>query len=145
MSDDVYGKYGCWWEGGTGVSPDGQQCGECYPDYEDKCPLLHKEKQIDEMAEITKAHCELENQCGSCHYETCNDCFAEILYNAGYRKHSENTVEVVRCKDCKYCDVIYPIKCAGAEAINVYFCGFNNVPRKADDFCSYGEMKGGAE
>lgn len=70
---------------------------------------------------------------------------ANYLYEKGYRKHSENTVEVVRCKDCKYCDVIYPIKCAGAEAINVYFCGFNNVPRKADDFCSYGEMKGGAE
>lgn len=52
-----------------------------------------------------------------------------------------DVVEVVRCKDCKHCDVIYPLKCAGAEAITVYFCGFNNVPRKADDFCSYGERK----
>lgn len=54
---DIYGKYGCWWEGGTGVSPDGHQCGECYPNYEDKCPFLekyrrgeccHGDKQIEE-------------------------------------------------------------------------------------------------
>lgn len=50
---------------------------------------MSREKQIEEMAEITKVHCELENQCGSCHWETCNDCFAEIFYNAGYRKQSE--------------------------------------------------------
>lgn len=50
---------------------------------------MGKEKQIEDMARITKAHCELDNQCGSCHWETCNDCFAEILYNAGYRRQSE--------------------------------------------------------
>lgn len=47
---------------------------------------MSKEKQIEEMAKITKAHCGLDNQCGSCHWETCNECLAEVLYNAGYRK-----------------------------------------------------------
>lgn len=42
---DIHGKYGCWWEGGTGVSPEGNQCGECYPQWEDKCPHLKKYKQ----------------------------------------------------------------------------------------------------
>lgn len=50
---------------------------------------MTKETQIKEIARITKAHCKLDNQCGSCHWETCNDCFAEALYNAGYRKQSE--------------------------------------------------------
>ena len=50
---------------------------------------MSKEKQIEEMANITKAHCELDNQCGSCHWETCNECLAESLYNAGYRKQKE--------------------------------------------------------
>ena len=27
---------------------------------------------------------------------------AQTLYNAGYRKQKEDTVEVVRCKDCKF-------------------------------------------
>lgn len=47
---------------------------------------MSREKQIEEMAKITKAHCELDNQCGSCHWETCNECLAEALHNAGYRK-----------------------------------------------------------
>lgn len=52
------------------------------------------EKQaIEKMAEITKAHCKLDNLCGSCHWETCNDCFAEVLYNADYRKQEWISVE----------------------------------------------------
>lgn len=30
---------------------------------------------------------------------------AEKLYNAGYRKQSENTVEVVRCEECQESEV----------------------------------------
>lgn len=47
---------------------------------------MSREKQIKEMSKITKVHCELDNQCGSCHWETCNECLAEVLYTAGYRK-----------------------------------------------------------
>ena len=45
--------------------------------------------QIEEMSEVTMEHCEIDNQCGSCKYETCNECLADVLYNAGYRKQSE--------------------------------------------------------
>lgn len=54
---------------------------------------MSRDKQIEEMAEITKVHCELENQCGSCHWSTCNECLAEVLYNAGYRKQEWISVE----------------------------------------------------
>ena len=48
------------------------------------------EKQaIEEMAKETMKHCEIDNQCGSCEYATCNECLAEALYNAGYRKPIE--------------------------------------------------------
>lgn len=73
---------------------------------------MSKEKQIEEMANITKAHCELDNQCGSCHWETCNECLAEALYNAGYRKQSENTVEL----PCKIGDTVYIIDEADDES-----------------------------
>lgn len=75
---------------------------------------MSKEKQIEEMAEITKDHCVIENQCGSCHWETCNECFAEFLYEKGYRKQSENAVEL----PCKVGDTIYlPWKFDGVKSI----------------------------
>lgn len=65
-----------------------------------------EQKQIEEMAKITKEHCELDNQCGSCHWSTCNECLSEVLYNAGYRKQSENTVEL----PCRIGDTVYRLK-----------------------------------
>ena len=58
-----------------------------------------KEKQIEEMAKATTKHCEIDNQCGSCHWSTCNECLAEILYNAGYRKQEWISVEDRRPKE----------------------------------------------
>lgn len=52
------------------------------------------EKQaIEEMAKVMMGHCEIDNQCGSCHWSTCNECLAEVLYNAGYRKQEWISVE----------------------------------------------------
>lgn len=31
-------EYGCEWEGGVGIAPDGKCCGECYG--KDGCPVL---------------------------------------------------------------------------------------------------------
>ena len=74
---------------------------------------------------------------------------AEALYNAGYRKQSENTVEVVRCKNCEYWTEV------SFDAITEWHWGECRKPlgeyRDCDtaehDFCSYGKakMKGGAE
>ena len=49
-----------------------------------------------------------------------------------------DAVEVVRCKDCKHCDpenyhCDHPMSTAAP------------LRRKPDDFCSYGERKGGAD
>ena len=49
-------------------------------------------EQIEEMAKATMKHCKIDNQCGSCHWTTCNECLSEVLYNAGYRKASEVAV-----------------------------------------------------
>ena len=77
---------------------------------------------------------------------------AEAVYNAGYRKQSEDNVEVVRCKDCEYwnpmdngiswhnkgridgdCDMLHRVHYAERQLT------------EQDHFCSYGKMKGGAE
>ena len=55
---------------------------------------MNKEKQIREMAELSISHCELDNMCGSCRFETCNECLAEHLINKGYRKASEIAEEI---------------------------------------------------
>ena len=51
--------------------------------------LMSRENQIEEMAKATMKHCEIDNQCGSCHWTTCNECLSEVLYNSGYRKQNE--------------------------------------------------------
>lgn len=49
-----------------------------------------------------------------------------------------DVVEVVRCRDCKACDVIYPVKNIGEDAIEAYFCIACQAYRQPTDFCSYG-------
>ena len=56
--------------------------------------MSNEEKQIEEMANITRVWCEIDNSCGSCHWETCNECLAECLYKAGYRKASDVVEEI---------------------------------------------------
>jgi hypothetical protein len=51
-------------------------------------------KHIEEMAKETMKHCKIDNQCGSCHWSTCNECLSEALYNAGYRKADEVVEEI---------------------------------------------------
>ena len=96
---------------------------------------MSREKQIEEKS------------CEKClHYCAClrnseyypeKPCFA-YEDKAGYRKQSENTVEVIRCKDCKHW------KQVNAERHACYKLGFE---MDYDEYCSYGEakMKGGAE
>jgi hypothetical protein len=48
-------------------------------------------------------------------------------------------VEVVRCKDCKHCELRYPEKAIGEEAIEGHYCYSNQIYVQSNDFCSYGE------
>ena len=77
-------------------------------------------------------------------FPTCRK-FAPI---SGYRKQSEDTVEVVRCKDCKYW------KDTSFDTVTEDHWGECRKPlgdyryceTAENDFCSYGaKMKGGGE
>lgn len=52
-----------------------------------------------------------------------------------------DAVEVVRCKNCKSCDLHYPEKQIDKEATPGWYCKEHKRYRKPDDFCSYGERK----
>lgn len=56
---------------------------------------MNREKHIREMSDLI-----YENRPIKDIWNEEADSIAETLYNAGYRKQSENAVEVVRCKDC---------------------------------------------
>lgn len=50
-----------------------------------------------------------------------------------------DVVEVVRCKECKHCELRYPAKAIGEEAIEEYYCYPNQRYVKSTDFCNCGE------
>ena len=52
-----------------------------------------------------------------------------------------DAVEVVRCKDCKYCDTFYPRKEIGKEPEQSWYCKPYKHTCKPDSFCSDGERK----
>lgn len=54
-----------------------------------------------------------------------------------------DVVEVVRCKECKHCELRYPAKAIGEEAIEGYYCYPNQRYVKSTDFCNYGERSDG--
>lgn len=54
-----------------------------------------------------------------------------------------DVVEVVRCKECKHCELRYPAKAIGEEAIEGYYCYPNQRYVKSTDFCNYGERSEG--
>lgn len=109
---------------------------------------MSEEKQIEEMAKITTAHCELDNQCGSCHWETCNECLAETLYNAGYRKQSEG--EWKDCFNGEYANPTYLCSICGKGTLlkpHITELGNMEMVQALSPFCPNcgTKMKGGAE
>ena len=91
-----------------------------------------RKKQIEEMASIIyRSGLSFKHQ-------------AEALYNAGYRKQKEDTVEVVRCKDCKFNvanmekDPLDITDYSGDDIVCSYFMTDGLEPA---DFCSCGEAK----
>ena len=77
-------------------------------------------------------------KCKECtHYLTCRQGNSNPDY-CGLFMNYENTVEVVRCKDCKHWGgVIYGGRCKQWSAPLAGVTHFTS----ADDFCSYGERK----
>ena len=56
-----------------------------------------------------------------------------------------DVVEVVRCKDCKFCDLCYPKKDIGKDAVIGFYCRLRKHCVDPTAFCSYGVRKEGAE
>lgn len=72
---------------------------------------MSREKQIEGMAEILRKVCEpsLLDECDS---KNCNECMAEAIYNAGYRKQSEDVPDTnVGCKFCENDSLLVDIVC----------------------------------
>ena len=95
-----------------------------------------KDKQVEEMAMVICSNCVVSKRCRF-YKKPCSAIKAECeaLYNAGYRKQSEDTVEIVRCKDCKH--RYSPLRCAlwyGMCNDKEYF-----VEHGEDFYCSFGE------
>ena len=55
------------------------------------------------------------------------------------KRPTEDALEVVRCRDCKYYEIHKPKVLENCER-NGYI-----IPMKPDDFCTYGERKEGAD
>ena len=64
-------------------------------------------------------------------------------YLSDVAKHllANDFTKVVRCKDCKYCQVIYPLKEISKEPEMVYYCNLLEYTTVPSHFCSYGELK----
>ena len=101
---------------------------------------MSKEKQIEEMAEIMSHSCEGECFTNKDGLTDCEVCEARLLYEAGYRKQSENLMAVVRCCDCKYCEVVIDSIIDEPK----YFCTriVGSIPIDPTDYCSRAKMKG---
>jgi hypothetical protein len=89
---------------------------------------MNREKQIEEMADklcTTSYFCPTEDwdSCNQADSEYCDRCrkLAERLYNAGYRKQSENTVELPCNLNAEiwYIDKNYTIQKAEVSSINI--------------------------
>ena len=76
---------------------------------------MNRDKQIEEMAKATMNHCKMDNQCGSCHWSTCNECLAEVLYDNGYRKSAEVASEIF-----EEADKIFMATCLSLETYNAW-------------------------
>ena len=87
----------------------------------------------------------------------CKDCFHSYVCEQ-FNEHREcdntkchffndhfvsaaDVVKVVRCKDCAHCELRYPAKAIGEEAIEGYYCYPNRRYVESNEFCSCGELK----
>lgn len=48
---------------------------------------------------------------------------------------------IVRCEDCKHCEIIDYYTTRGEKYIIAYRCMMHDGFKNEDDFCSYGERK----
>lgn len=78
-------------------------------------------------------------------YERSNDKVLYDLYRMVVRRinltQAADVVEVVRCKDCKHCDLCYPVKNKGEESKEGYYCDLHKCWVSPSGYCSYGKRR----
>ena len=78
--------------------------------------------------------------------ETHLDNLAEGFHQADgviWKLPTVDAVEVVRCENCRDCEMCYPEKQLDREATQAWICKRYKRFTKPDDFCSYGERREG--
>ena len=68
----------------------------------------------------------------------------EIMRDLQSPQENKNldTVNVVRCKDCKFCYSYRQMRTWGGTLGQMaYICDYFNVPAKPDNYCSRGERR----
>lgn len=101
--------------------------------------------QIEEIARSMCRNCGTQ-VCVSCDaHATCMiHLYAGDVYAAGYRKKSENMVEVVRCKDCAHFQMVNSRAMCSLNAKKEGILWLGLKATADDGFCHHGEkMKGG--
>ena len=109
---------------------------------------MSREKQIEEMARTMCRNYQPNGNCFAgdelCGLECVYGYCAERIYCAGYRRQSEDTVEVIRCKDCMYLEERHYEELGDIPYIKLT-CKWSNYSHQPNDYCSLAEpkMKGG--
>lgn len=85
--------------------------------------------------------------------DNCKDCVSKCEHAGKDREfvciggvsckveEAEDKVSVIRCKDCKYCEILAPVKEVGKEAVVGYKCLLIRTYKKAEGFCDYAERR----
>lgn len=98
-------------------------------------------REIEEMAKVMCQDAGTKNCNISCNAKPICDVhfYAERLYKEGYRKQSEDMVEVVRCKDCAHYVEMHSYEYNGRKA---RCCIWHHKYMNEYEYCSDGIRKG---
>ena len=87
------------------------------------------------MRRIKEIHCA---ECDSYHGVRCRACWVDDTLDYIDSEPAADVAPVVRCRECKHCD---PENYHCDNAMSTA----DPLRHKPDDFCSYGERRGGAD
>ena len=103
--------------------------------------MANEKRLIDVNAEIKKLKDGFCLNCADYHGILCKTCDIAEAIRILDDAPTVDAVEVVRCKNCRDCEMCYPEKRLDKEATQAWLCKRYKEYRKPDDFCSYGERR----